>query len=93
MGLDYCPLGESHSCLPVLLLNPLNIAAVEQPFDITIAHLYVTPNFAHLSVVLICRYAFASLWGNNRGSKANPFRTIGTVELIVGFKIQVALQK
>lgn len=85
-------IGESHSCLKDSVTKiPLSIATVEQPFDITQPqpHLYVTPNFAHLSVVL---ESFAHTLSLRCGGAVGVQKLInseqlGTVELSSGLQI------
>jgi len=85
-------IGESHSCLQDSVAKiPLSIAAVEHPFDITQPqpHLYVTPNFAHLSVVLESFADTLSLrcGGTTGVQKLIHSEQLGTVELSSGLQI------
>lgn len=83
---------ESAACLEEKVTKkPFNIAAAQQNFDITQPqpHLYVTPNFAHLSYVL---EKFANTMALRTGGldgvkKLIASQHIGTVELSTGLQI------
>jgi phenylalanine-4-hydroxylase len=85
-------IGESKSCLePEVEKRPYTIDAAYQDFDITREqpHLYVTPNFAHLSEVL---EEFANTMavrkGGHRGlQKLINSKSLGTIELSTGLQI------
>ncbi len=85
-------IGESKSCLePSVEKRPYSIEAAYQDFDITRQqpHLYVTPNFAHLSEVL---EEFANTMavrkGGHRGlQKLIDSKSLGTIELSTGLQI------
>ena len=83
---------ESKDCLdPSIEKRPYTIEAAEVSFDITAAqpHLYVTPNFAHLSFVL---EKFANKMAVRTGGLSGLQKLIkstkmGTVELSTGIQI------
>ncbi len=83
---------ESKDCLdPSVEKRPYTIEAAEVSFDITAAqpHLYVTPNFAHLSFVL---EKFANKMAVRTGGLSGLQKLIkstkmGTVELSTGIQI------
>ena len=83
---------ESKDCLdPSIEKRPYTIEAAEVNFDITAAqpHLYVTPNFAHLSFVL---EKFANKMAVRTGGLSGLQKLIkstkmGTVELSTGIQI------
>ena len=85
-------LGESKSCLqPEVEKRPYTIEAAYQDFDITRKqpHLYVTPNFAHLSEVL---EEFANTMavrkGGHRGlQKLINSKSLGTIEISTGLQV------
>ncbi|MEN8817713.1 MAG: aromatic amino acid hydroxylase [Nonlabens sp.] len=85
-------LGESKSCLePEVEKRPYSIDAAYQDFDITRKqpHLYVTPNFAHLSEVL---EEFANTMavrkGGHRGlQKLINSKSLGTIEISTGLQV------
>ncbi len=85
-------IGESKSCLdPEVEKRPYSIDAAYQDFDITRKqpHLYVTPNFAHLSEVL---EEFANTMavrkGGHRGlQKLINSKSLGTIELSTGLQV------
>lgn len=85
-------IGESHSCLkPSVKKIPYTLQAADQAFDITQPqpHLFVTPNFAHLSVVL---ESFADTLSLRKGGmegiqKLIDSKQLGTVELSSGLQI------
>jgi len=85
-------IGESKSCLePEVEKRPYSIDAAYQDFDITRRqpHLYVTPNFAHLSEVL---EEFANTMavrkGGHRGlQKLIDSKSLGTIELSTGLQV------
>jgi phenylalanine-4-hydroxylase len=85
-------IGESKSCLePSVEKRPYSMEAAYQDFDITRQqpHLYVTPNFAHLSEVL---EEFANTMavrkGGHRGlQKLIDSKSLGTIELSTGLQI------
>jgi phenylalanine-4-hydroxylase len=85
-------IGESKSCLdPEVEKRPYSIDAAYQDFDITRQqpHLYVTPNFAHLSEVL---EEFANTMavrkGGHRGlQKLINSKSLGTIELSTGLQV------
>lgn len=85
-------IGESKSCLESEVeKRPYSIDAAYQDFDITRRqpHLYVTPNFAHLSEVL---EEFANTMavrkGGHRGlQKLIDSKSLGTIELSTGLQI------
>lgn len=85
-------LGESKSCLlPAVEKRPYSIDAAYQDFDITRKqpHLYVTPNFAHLSEVL---EEFANTMAVRKGGyrglqKLIDSKSLGTIELTTGLQV------
>jgi phenylalanine-4-hydroxylase len=85
-------IGESKSCLePSVEKRPYSIEAAYQDFDITRKqpHLYVTPDFAHLSEVL---EEFANTMavrkGGHRGlQKLINSKSLGTIELSTGLQV------
>jgi phenylalanine-4-hydroxylase len=85
-------IGESKSCLePGVEKRPYSIDAAYQDFDITRKqpHLYVTPNFAHLSEVL---EEFANTMavrkGGHRGlQKLINSKSLGTIEISTGLQV------
>ncbi|BAO54310.1 aromatic amino acid hydroxylase [Nonlabens marinus] len=85
-------IGESKSCLdPSVIKRPYTIDAAYQDFDITQKqpHLYVTPDFAHLSEVL---EEFANTMavrkGGHRGlQKLINSKSLGTIELSTGLQV------
>ncbi len=85
-------IGESKSCLEdTVEKRPYTIEAAYQDFDITSKqpHLYVTPDFAHLSEVL---EEFANTMairkGGHRGlQKLINSKSLGTIELSTGLQI------
>ncbi|AZQ45070.1 aromatic amino acid hydroxylase [Nonlabens ponticola] len=85
-------IGESKSCLePEVEKRSYSIDAAYQDFDITRKqpHLYVTPNFAHLSEVL---EEFANTMavrkGGHRGlQKLIDSKSLGTIELSTGLQV------
>lgn len=85
-------IGESKSCLePEVEKRPYSIDAAYQDFDITRKqpHLYVTPNFAHLSEVL---EEFANTMavrkGGHRGlQKLINSKSLGTIEISTGLQV------
>jgi phenylalanine-4-hydroxylase len=85
-------IGESKSCLePSVEKRSYSIDAAYQDFDITRKqpHLYVTPNFAHLSEVL---EEFANTMavrkGGHRGlQKLIDSKSLGTIELSTGLQV------
>lgn len=85
-------IGESKSCLdPSIEKRAYTIDAAYQDFDITRKqpHLYVTPNFAHLSEVL---EEFANTMavrkGGHRGlQKLINSKSLGTIELSTGLQV------
>ncbi len=85
-------IGESKSCLENNVeKRPYTIEAAYQDFDITSKqpHLYVTPNFAHLSEVL---EEFANTMairkGGHRGlQKLINSKSLGTIELSTGLQV------
>ncbi|WP_194851016.1 aromatic amino acid hydroxylase [Nonlabens antarcticus] len=85
-------IGESKSCLdPAVEKRPYTIDAAYQDFDITSKqpHLYVTPDFAHLSEVL---EEFANTMavrkGGHRGlQKLINSKSLGTIELSTGLQV------
>ena len=85
-------IAESHSCLQKSVAKiPLSLETVHQGFDITQPqpHLFVTPNFAHLSVVL---ESFADSMSLRRGGvegvqKLIDSQQLGTIELSSGLQI------
>ena len=89
---------ESKDCLdPSVEKRPYTIEAAEVSFDITAAqpHLYVTPNFAHLSFVL---EKFANKMAVRTGGLSGLQKLIkstkmGTVELSTGIQISGVFTK
>ncbi|PRP65666.1 aromatic amino acid hydroxylase [Nonlabens agnitus] len=85
-------IGESKSCLdPEVEKRPYTIDAAYQDFDITRKqpHLYVTPDFAHLSEVL---EEFANTMAVRRGGyrglqKLIDSKSLGTIELSTGLQV------
>jgi phenylalanine-4-hydroxylase len=85
-------LGESRSCLqPDVEKRPYSIEAAYQEFDITRKqpHLYVTPDFAHLSEIL---EEFANTMavrkGGHRGlQKLIDSKSLGTIEISTGLQV------
>lgn len=85
-------IGESESCLkPEVKKVPYNVEAAHQNFDITKPQpqLYVTPDFAHLSLVL---EEFANTMALRKGGlnglhKLIDSRALGTIELSTGLQI------
>ena len=85
-------IGESKLCLTNSVKKlPYTLKAATQNFDITKPQpqLYVTPNFAHLSVVL---EAFANKMALRRGGlegvdKLIDSKSLGTIELSTGIQI------
>lgn len=85
-------IGESKSCLEKEVeKRPYSIDAAYQDFDITRKqpHLYVTPNFAHLSEVL---EEFANTMavrkGGHRGlQKLIDSKSLGTIEISTGLQV------
>ena len=85
-------IGESKSCLdPEVEKRPYTIEAAYQDFDITRKqpHLYVTPNFAHLSEVL---EEFANTMAVRKGGyrglqKLIDSKSLGTIELSTGLQV------
>ncbi|MFT5926749.1 MAG: phenylalanine-4-hydroxylase, partial [Rubritalea sp.] len=85
-------LGESKSCLqPDVEKRAYSMDAAYQEFDITRKqpHLYVTPNFAHLSEVL---EEFANTMavrkGGHRGlQKLIDSKSLGTIEISTGLQV------
>jgi phenylalanine-4-hydroxylase len=85
-------IGESTACLKAhVVKRPYTIEAADQGFDITKPqpHLYVTPNFAHLTEVL---EEFADRMALRRGgysglSKALKSKQLATAELSTGLQV------
>ena len=85
-------IGESTACLKAhVAKRPYTIEAADQGFDITKPqpHLYVTPNFAHLTEVL---EEFADRMALRRGgysglSKALKSKQLATAELSTGLQV------
>ncbi len=85
-------IGESSWCMTDKVKKlPYNIAAAQQEFDITKPQpqLYVTPDFAHLSLVL---EEFANTMALRKGglegiNKLINSKNIGTIELSTGIQI------
>lgn len=85
-------IGESTACLKAhVVKRPYTIEAADQGFDITKPqpHLYVTPNFAHLTEVL---EEFADRMALRRGgysglSKALKSKKLATAELSTGLQV------
>lgn len=85
-------LGESKSCLqPDVEKRTYSIDAAYQEFDITRKqpHLYVTPNFAHLSEVLEeFANSMAVRKGGHRGlQKLIDSKSLGTIEISTGLQV------
>ena len=85
-------IGESESCLkPEVKKIPYTIEAAQKNFDITKPQpqLFVTPDFAHLSMVL---EQFANTMGLRKGGlsgihKLIDSKNLGTIELSTGLQI------